>query len=78
MKAFLGVAANLTACITAVQAFHATDAPLASIPSYAAQFPGKHANTASLTVMQQCMAEQHYVRDSITRSLMYNEVTLCT
>lgn len=35
---------------------------------------GKDADTASITVMQQCMTEQKYVRDSVTRSLIYNQV----
>jgi len=36
---------------------------------------GKDApNMQGITVMQQCMAEQHYVRDSVTRSLIYNQV----
>jgi len=53
----------------------ATDHPLSSIPIYARQMAGKDApNMQDITVMQQCMAEQHYVRDSVTRSLIYNQV----
>lgn len=53
----------------------ATDRPLSSIPIYARQMAGKDApNMQDITVMQQCMAEQHYVRDSVTRSLIYNQV----
>ena len=58
----------------AAQAFQATKAPLSSIPIYAGQMAGKDANVQSITVMDQCMAEQRYVRDSITRSLIYNHV----
>ena len=52
----------------------ATDAPLSSIPIYAGQMAGKEGNTQAITVMQQCMTEQRYVRDSVTRSLIYNQV----
>ena len=44
------------------------------MPSYAPQLAGKDVDTAGITTMQQCMAEQHYVRDSVTRSLIYNQV----
>ncbi len=57
-----------------MQAFGATNAPLSSVPIYAGQMAGKEANTQSITVMDQCMTEQRYVRDSITRSLIYNQV----
>ncbi len=57
-----------------MQAFQATDAPLSSIPIYAGQMAGKEGNTQAITVMDQCMTEQRYVRDSITRSLIYNQV----
>ncbi len=34
---------------------------------------GKDADLASITVLDQCITEQTYVRDSITRSLLYNQ-----
>ena len=60
--------------LPAVQKFQASDAPLSSVPAYAGQLSGKDADTQGITVMDQCMAEQKYVRDSVTRSLIYNQV----
>ena len=57
-----------------MQKFQASDAPLSSVPAYAGQLSGKDVNTQGITVMDQCMAEQKYVRDSVTRSLIYNQV----
>ncbi len=34
---------------------------------------GKDADLASITALDQCITEQTYVRDSITRSLIYNQ-----
>jgi hypothetical protein len=48
-------------------------APITSVYS-PAQLAGKDADTSSITVLQQCIAEQVYVRDGITRSLIYNQV----
>ena len=59
----------------AVQRFGATDAPLESVPIYASQIASKGAQ--GITVLQQCMTEQRYVRDSVTRSLIYNQVCFC-
>ncbi|CAK0787749.1 hypothetical protein CVIRNUC_010971 [Coccomyxa viridis] len=56
--------------------FQASDAPLSSVPAYAGQLSGKDVNTQGITVMDQCMTEQKYVRDSVTRSLLYNQVSV--
>lgn len=40
---------------------------------YASQVAGKDANLAGVTALDQCITEQAYVRDSITRSLIYNQ-----
>ena len=57
-----------------MQKFQASDAPLSSIPAYAGQLAGKDCDTSGITAMDQCMTEQKYVRDSVTRSLIYNQV----
>ncbi len=40
---------------------------------YPDQVAGKATDLTAITAMQQCMAEQQYVRDSVTRSLIYNQ-----
>ena len=40
---------------------------------YASQAAGKQADLSGVTALDQCMTEQAYVRDSITRSLIYNQ-----
>ena len=67
-------AADADEFLLTVQKFQASDAPLSSVPAYAGQLSGKDVNTQGITVMDQCMTEQKYVRDSVTRSLLYNQV----
>ena len=50
------------------------------VPEYASQNqcqPGRGALTDTrVTIFDQCIAEQYYVRNSIARSLIYNHVSL--
>lgn len=48
------------------------DAPITT--AYPPAQLGSDADPASITVLEQCKAEQVYVRDGITRSLIYNQV----
>ena len=48
-------------------------APVSQV--YASQVAAKSADLSGVTALDQCMTEQRYVRDSITRSLIYNQVT---
>jgi hypothetical protein len=50
------------------------DAPVTSV--YPGQ-DGKDANLQGVTALDQCITEQVYVRDGITRSLLYNQVKPC-
>ena len=50
-------------------------APVAQV--YASQVASKNADLSGVTALDQCMTEQRYVRDSITRSLIYNQVLSC-
>ncbi|KAK9905489.1 hypothetical protein WJX75_000844 [Coccomyxa subellipsoidea] len=49
------------------------DAPVTSV--YPGQ-DGKDANLQGVTALDQCITEQVYVRDGITRSLLYNQVSI--
>ena len=49
----------------------APGAPVSQV--YPDQVAGKATDLSTITAMQQCMAEQQYVRDSVTRSLIYNQ-----
>lgn len=53
------------------------DGPVCDIPRYTKQTPcANSAIRSGLTILDQCMTEQLYVRDSIARTLMYDQV--CT
>ena len=53
-----------------------TTTPICAIPQYGVQTAcsGGHIQS-SLTALDQCTTEQLYVRDSITRALMYSQVS---
>ncbi len=44
------------------------------VPAYASQPLCTASPVAAPTIMQQCMAEQKYVRDAMTRNLIYLQV----
>ena len=46
--------------------------PVAGV--YPSQVSGKDADLTGVTALDQCITEQTYVRNSITRSLIYNQV----
>ena len=49
-------------------------APGAPVTSVYPGQEGKDANLEGVTALDQCITEQIYVRDGITRSLLYNQV----
>ena len=57
------------------QTSYSPTAPITSVPAYATQTPAQDA-ASSVNVLDQCIAEQHYVRGAMARAALYLQVSV--